>query len=126
MTVTYTPDSVVKPLHRSDQPQRTGGVGLYHVACASAWASRQNSMRGSQYQRPFVMDGHLRMMPVRRVSATLLLGVCLCLVAAYAHSQPHADSAYTEVFYPSGSLRIQAYLYKPHGDGPFPVVIYNH
>lgn len=33
---------------------------------------------------------------------------------------------YTEVFYPSGELRIQAYLYKPPGDGPFPVVIYNH
>jgi dienelactone hydrolase len=30
------------------------------------------------------------------------------------------------VFYPSGSLRIHAYLYKPSGDGPFPVVIYNH
>jgi dienelactone hydrolase len=33
---------------------------------------------------------------------------------------------YTEVFYPSGSLRIHAFLYKPKGDGPFPVVIYNH
>jgi dienelactone hydrolase len=28
--------------------------------------------------------------------------------------------------YPSGGLRIQAYLYKPDGDAPFPVVIYNH
>ena len=33
---------------------------------------------------------------------------------------------YTEVFYPSAGLRIQAYVYKPEGDGPFPVVIYNH
>ncbi|PYM70471.1 MAG: hypothetical protein DME03_21005 [Candidatus Rokuibacteriota bacterium] len=33
---------------------------------------------------------------------------------------------YTEVFYPSGGLRIQAYLYRPEGDGPFPAVIYNH
>lgn len=33
---------------------------------------------------------------------------------------------YQEVFYTSGNLRIQAYLYKPDGDGPFPVVIYNH
>ena len=63
---------------------------------------------------------------MRRVSATLLLGVCLGLVAAVAHSQSPADFAYTEVFYASGSLRIQAYLYKPNGDGPFPVVIYNH
>ena len=61
-----------------------------------------------------------------RVSTTLLLGVCLCLLAAAAHSQSPANSAYTEVFYPSGSLRIHAYLYKPNGDGPFPVVIYNH
>ena len=42
------------------------------------------------------------------------------------YSQSPADSSYTEVFYPSGSLRIHAFLYKPKGDGPFPVVIYNH
>jgi carboxymethylenebutenolidase len=34
--------------------------------------------------------------------------------------------SYTAVFYPSGGLRIQAYLYRPEGDGPFPAVIYNH
>ncbi len=61
-----------------------------------------------------------------RVSTALLLGVLLCLLAAPAHSQSSANSSYTEVFYPSGSLRIHAYLYKPNGDGPFPVVIYNH
>src|SRR5262245_12326717 len=61
-----------------------------------------------------------------RVSTTLLLGVCLCLAAAPAHSQSPANSSYTEVFYPSGSLRIHAFLYKPKGDGPFPVIIYNH
>jgi dienelactone hydrolase len=72
------------------------------------------------------MYGQIRAMNMRRVSATLLLSVCLCLVAAAAHSQSPTDSAYTEVFYPSGSLRIQAYLYKPNGEGPFPVVIYNH
>ena len=33
---------------------------------------------------------------------------------------------YTELFYLSGPLRIQAYLYRPQGDGPFPLVIYNH
>ena len=62
------------------------------------------------------MYGQIRAMNMRRVSATLLLSVCLCLVAAAAHSQPPTDSAYTEMFYPSGSLRIQAYLYKPHGE----------
>ena len=55
-----------------------------------------------------------------------MLGAFLCLAPAAVHGQPAADSEYTEVFYPSASLRIQAYLYKPAGDGPFPVVIYNH
>ena len=72
------------------------------------------------------MDVQIAAMNVLRVSITLLLGVWLCLVAGTAQSQSPADAAYTEVFYPSGSLRIHAYLYKPSGDGPFPVVIYNH
>jgi len=33
---------------------------------------------------------------------------------------------YDTVFYPSGKLQIEAYVYKPEGPGPFPVVIYNH
>jgi len=33
---------------------------------------------------------------------------------------------YETVFYPSGKLKIEAYVYKPGGAGPFPVVIYNH
>src|SRR5256712_7662975 len=52
--------------------------------------------------------------------------VFFCIAAATAQGQPETESAYSEVFYPSGNLRIQAYLYKPDGDGPFPVVIYNH
>jgi dienelactone hydrolase len=50
----------------------------------------------------------------------------LWLAAAAAHGQPATQAAYTEVFYPSGKLSIQAYLYEPVGAGPFPVVIYNH
>jgi carboxymethylenebutenolidase len=57
-----------------------------------------------------------------RVLPAILFGVA----AAAARGQPDADSAYSEVFYASGNLRIQAYLYKPEGDGPFPAVIYNH
>jgi dienelactone hydrolase len=34
--------------------------------------------------------------------------------------------AYEDVFYDSGGLRIEAYLYKPAGSGPFPAVVYNH
>jgi len=51
------------------------------------------------------------------------LALCIGIMANAAYAQ---GAAYTEVFYPSGSLRIQAYLYRPQGDGPFPVVIYNH
>src|SRR5438046_2321215 len=36
------------------------------------------------------------------------------------------NPAYSEVFFKSGALRIQAYLYKPAGNGPFPLIIYNH
>lgn len=50
----------------------------------------------------------------------------LCLLAPTAPAPAATKSAYTEVFYPSGSLSIQAYLYQPYGSGPFPVVIYNH
>jgi len=37
-----------------------------------------------------------------------------------------SEIQYTEIFYRSGDLNIQAYLYQPEGAGPFPVVIYNH
>ena len=33
---------------------------------------------------------------------------------------------YETAFYPSGKLKIEAYVFKPEGVGPFPVVIYNH
>ena len=37
-----------------------------------------------------------------------------------------SEIQYSEIFYRSGNLNIQAYLYQPEGAGPFPVVIYNH
>jgi carboxymethylenebutenolidase len=57
-----------------------------------------------------------------------LVSVCLiCMVTSTARSQTDSDSPrYQEIFYSSGNLRIQAYLYKPVGEGPFPTVIYNH
>lgn len=58
--------------------------------------------------------------------ATGPLAVLFCIAAAAAHGQSESESAYSEVFYQSANLRIQAYLYKPDGEGPFPVVIYNH
>jgi carboxymethylenebutenolidase len=61
-----------------------------------------------------------------RDCATFLLAAFFCIPTPAAHGQSEMESAYSEVFYPSGKLRIQAYLYKPDGDGPFPAVIYNH
>jgi dienelactone hydrolase len=51
----------------------------------------------------------------------LALGLTQALTQSAADPQP-----YSEVFYPSGPLHIQAYLYRPPGNGPFPLVIYNH
>ena len=34
--------------------------------------------------------------------------------------------AHDTLFYRNGALKLEAYLYKPEGAGPFPLVIYNH
>jgi hypothetical protein len=60
---------------------------------------------------------------VRLICVSWALG----FIPAALHAQnANTEKAYEEVFYPNGKLRIQAYLYLPQGDGPFPVVIYNH
>jgi carboxymethylenebutenolidase len=48
----------------------------------------------------------------------------ICFASSAADGEPSAG--YMELFYRSAGLRIQAYLYKPDGDGPFPAIIYNH
>lgn len=51
----------------------------------------------------------------------------LLLAGGEARAQRNEkQQSYDTVFYPSGKLKIEAYVYKPEGDGPFPVVIYNH
>src|SRR5260370_3296904 len=63
----------------------------------------------------------------REKTRASLIACALLLFASQAWGQDGRErQAYEEVFYPSGKLRIQAYLYKPAGEGPFPVVIYNH
>jgi carboxymethylenebutenolidase len=72
----------------------------------------------------WVFDGGASKM---RSLSGYLLAFVLCVGAPVVRSQSEMKSPkYDEVFYASGSLRIQAYLYKPDGDGPFPAVIYNH
>src|SRR5258707_14823122 len=36
------------------------------------------------------------------------------------------QQSYETAFYPSGKLKIEAYIFKPEGSGSFPIVIYNH
>ena len=66
------------------------------------------------------------MIATRGALEALVVASLLWSGAPAALGQPAADPAYAEVFYPSGRLRIQAYLYRPDGAGPFPTVIYNH
>jgi len=63
---------------------------------------------------------------VWRVECCLVI-LLLVLGITQARGQPVAEpQSYAEVFYSSGPLRIQAYLYRPPGNWPFPLVIYNH
>lgn len=59
---------------------------------------------------------------MRLLITVAVAGTCVVGIQA----QTRAQAAREVVFYPSGKLRIQAYVYKPEGAGPFPVVIYNH
>lgn len=56
----------------------------------------------------------------------LAAGLVLAAGVPFAHGQAAPGAPHQEVFYPSGPLQIQAYLYRPDGPGPFPAVIYNH
>ncbi len=55
----------------------------------------------------------------------IVMAGLICVTAARGQTGLE-QRRYETVFYPSGKLRIEAYVYKPEGPGPFPVVIYNH
>jgi dienelactone hydrolase len=57
---------------------------------------------------------------------SLAVAAIIVLVGVAMSPGVPAAPSYTEIFYPSGGLRIQAYLYRPEGDGPLPAVVYNH
>jgi dienelactone hydrolase len=59
------------------------------------------------------------------VSARLAI-IALTLAAFVTVGHAQRGAPYTTVFYTSGALRIEAYLYKPPGEGVFPLIIYNH
>src|ERR1700690_1590154 len=51
-----------------------------------------------------------------------ILWTCLVAVPARGADLPKPDV----IAYPSGSLSLKGYLYKPDGPGPFPVYLWNH
>jgi dienelactone hydrolase len=55
----------------------------------------------------------------------VVAGFLFCAAVATAQT-PEQSRAFEQVSYPSGKLQIEAYVFKPQGKGPFPVVIYNH
>lgn len=51
--------------------------------------------------------------------------ISLLALACVALAAPQPQT-YSTTLYPSGTLRVEAYVYRPTGSGPFPVVIYSH
>jgi dienelactone hydrolase len=56
----------------------------------------------------------------------LVSGFALALLFFDVVLPAQQTPAYSTAFYSSGSLRIEAYVYRPTGIGPFPVVVYSH
>lgn len=64
---------------------------------------------------------------MRSVFITWVIACSLQSASSAALAQTDANqSAYETAFYQSGKLKIEAFVFKPEGSGPFPVVIYNH
>jgi dienelactone hydrolase len=57
-----------------------------------------------------------------RIMAFLALG----LLALIAQAAPPTALPYDTLFYTHDGLKLEAYLYKPEGAGPFPLIVYNH
>ena len=64
---------------------------------------------------------------MRSVLLTWAAACSLLLAADTALPQTNTKQpSYETAFYPSGKLKIEVYVFKPEGAGPFSVVIYNH
>jgi dienelactone hydrolase len=57
----------------------------------------------------------------------MILGPLLaCALVAQAQTPQPAALPYDTIFYTHDGLKLEAYLYKPGGAGPFPLIVYNH
>ena len=52
--------------------------------------------------------------------------IAVALTAAVLAARQEAPPPHDTVFYKSGTVGIEAYVYMPAGKGPFPLVVYNH
>ena len=50
----------------------------------------------------------------------------VCAVVSSAAAQPPSPLPYETRFYAHDGLRLESYLYRPAGPGPYPLVVYNH
>jgi dienelactone hydrolase len=65
----------------------------------------------------------LRSLGSARLVAAL---VAATAVVSTADAQPPSPLPYETRFYTHDGLRLEAYLYRPSGPGPFPLVVYSH
>jgi dienelactone hydrolase len=56
--------------------------------------------------------------------------VLVCVVSAsprgFGQTPTPSTPPYETLFYEHDGLRLEAYLYRPQGSGPFPLIVYNH
>jgi len=60
------------------------------------------------------------------VFALAASGLATLAAAAAPTPPPPSPPPYETLFYTHDGLRLEAYLYRPAGPGPFPLVVYNH
>ncbi len=66
---------------------------------------------------------------MRAAGGALLVSVVLLGAPGLVRSQaspPPSAPPYDTIFYSHDGLKLEAYLYRPPGRGPFPLVVYNH
>ena len=69
-------------------------------------------------------------MPYHRVLSRRIVAFVVVVSGGFATissaQTPSSPLPYETLFYSHDKLKLEAYLYKPAGDGPFPLVVYNH
>ena len=61
-----------------------------------------------------------------RAVATWYLVFCIAALLSFHRSARGQSTRPEEVTFPSGKLTLHGFIYRPQGNGPFPVILYNH